>query len=121
MNGEGSVQKSHLVVCFGEMLIDFVPTVSGVSLAEAPAFHKAPGGAPANVAVCVAKLGGSAAFIGKVHFSFAPYSCVCFINSLFSSFFTKFMLLLISYCQIRNNEHILKPFVDHEIVCCLCS
>ncbi|XP_047958422.1 probable fructokinase-7 [Salvia hispanica] len=66
MNGEGSVQTSHLVVCFGEMLIDFVPTVSGVSLAEAPAFHKAPGGAPANVAVCVAKLGGSAAFIGKV-------------------------------------------------------
>lgn len=50
------------------MLIDFVPTVSGVSLAEAPAFLKAPGGAPANVAVCVAKLGGSAAFIGKVHF-----------------------------------------------------
>ncbi|XP_073122781.1 probable fructokinase-7 isoform X2 [Henckelia pumila] len=48
------------------MLIDFVPTVSGVSLADAPAFKKAAGGAPANVAVCVAKLGGSAAFIGKV-------------------------------------------------------
>lgn len=63
---EGSAQTSPLVVCFGEMLIDFVPTVSGISLAEAPAFLKAPGGAPANVAVCVAKLGGSAAFIGKV-------------------------------------------------------
>ncbi|KAL3650463.1 hypothetical protein CASFOL_006866 [Castilleja foliolosa] len=62
----GSAKKSHLVVCFGEMLIDFVPTISGVSLAEAPAFKKAPGGAPANVAVCVSKLGGSAAFIGKV-------------------------------------------------------
>jgi fructokinase len=54
------------VVCFGEMLIDFVPTVNGVSLAEAPAFQKAPGGAPANVAAGVAKLGKSAAFIGKV-------------------------------------------------------
>ncbi|PIN11326.1 Ribokinase [Handroanthus impetiginosus] len=67
LNGKGrSVEKSHLIVCFGEMLIDFVPTVGGVSLAEAPSFKKAPGGAPANVAVCIAKLGGSAAFIGKV-------------------------------------------------------
>ncbi|CAL9159107.1 unnamed protein product [Musa hybrid cultivar] len=57
---------SSLIVCFGEMLIDFVPTVSGLSLAEAPAFKKAPGGAPANVAVGIARLGGSSAFIGKV-------------------------------------------------------
>ncbi|KAI3458220.1 hypothetical protein Pfo_014883 [Paulownia fortunei] len=62
----GSNEKSPLVVCFGEMLIDFVPTVSGVSLAEAPSFEKAPGGAPANVAVCISELGGSAAFIGKI-------------------------------------------------------
>ncbi|XP_047161260.1 probable fructokinase-4 [Vigna umbellata] len=55
-----------LVVSFGEMLIDFVPTVSGVSLAEAPGFLKAPGGAPANVAIAVARLGGKAAFIGKL-------------------------------------------------------
>ncbi|CAI9101654.1 OLC1v1039027C2 [Oldenlandia corymbosa var. corymbosa] len=55
-----------LVVCFGELLIDFVPTASGVSLAEAPGFKKAPGGAPANVAVGIARLGGNAAFIGKV-------------------------------------------------------
>ncbi|CAI5989642.1 unnamed protein product [Closterium sp. NIES-64] len=58
--------ESGLVVCFGEMLIDFVPTVNGVSLAEAPAFMKAPGGAPANVAVGIARLGGRAAFMGKV-------------------------------------------------------
>ena len=49
------------------MLIDFVPTVGGVSLAEAPAFKKAPGGAPANVAVGISRLGGSSAFIGKVY------------------------------------------------------
>ncbi|KAI3704904.1 hypothetical protein L1987_75133 [Smallanthus sonchifolius] len=55
-----------LVVCFGELLIDFVSSVPGVSLAEAPAFEKAPGGAPANVAVGISRLGGSSAFIGKV-------------------------------------------------------
>ncbi|KAJ8771513.1 hypothetical protein K2173_026690 [Erythroxylum novogranatense] len=62
----GPKRNSSLVVCFGEMLIDFVPTVGGVSLAEAPAFKKAPGGAPANVAVCIARLDGSSAFIGKL-------------------------------------------------------
>ncbi|CAH9122405.1 unnamed protein product [Cuscuta epithymum] len=56
----------NLIVSFGEMLIDFVPTVSGVSLAEAPGFLKAPGGAPANVAIAVARLGGKAAFLGKL-------------------------------------------------------
>ncbi|XP_027367146.1 probable fructokinase-7 [Abrus precatorius] len=63
---EDCKKTSALVVCFGEMLIDFVPTVGGVSLAEAPAFKKAPGGAPANVAVGISRLGGSSAFIGKV-------------------------------------------------------
>ncbi|KAM7273316.1 hypothetical protein ACFE04_027980 [Oxalis oulophora] len=63
---ERSQDMNSLVVCFGEMLIDFVPTVSGVSLAEAPAFKKAPGGAPANVAVGITRLGGKSAFIGKV-------------------------------------------------------
>ncbi|XP_061357542.1 probable fructokinase-4 [Gastrolobium bilobum] len=55
-----------LIVSFGEMLIDFVPTVSGVSLAEAPGFVKAPGGAPANVAIAVSRLGGKSAFVGKL-------------------------------------------------------
>lgn len=54
------------VVSLGELLIDFVPTISGVSLIEAPAFKKAPGGAPANVAAGLAKLGVSCAFLGKV-------------------------------------------------------
>jgi fructokinase len=54
------------IITLGELLIDFVPTVSGVSLIEAPAFKKAPGGAPANVAAGLAKLGVSCAFLGKV-------------------------------------------------------
>ncbi|GLT57235.1 hypothetical protein SLA2020_302230 [Shorea laevis] len=65
-DGLPETKDSSLVVCFGEMLIDFVPTISGLSLADAPAFKKAPGGAPANVAVGIARLGGSSAFIGKV-------------------------------------------------------
>ena len=53
-------------VALGELLIDFVPTVSGVSLADASAFLKAAGGAPGNVAVGSARLGVSAGFMGKV-------------------------------------------------------
>ncbi|WOL17915.1 fructokinase-1-like [Canna indica] len=67
VNGESAAAApSGLVVSFGEMLIDFVPTVSGVSLAEAPGFLKAPGGAPANVAIAVTRLGGRCAFVGKL-------------------------------------------------------
>lgn len=60
------MSNAQPIVCLGELLIDFVPTVNGVSLAEAPAFQKAPGGAPANVAVGAARLGRPAAFMGKV-------------------------------------------------------
>lgn len=62
----GGASSSGLIVSFGEMLIDFVPTISGVSLAEAPGFLKAPGGAPANVAIAVTRLGGKSAFVGKL-------------------------------------------------------
>ncbi len=54
------------IITLGELLIDFVSTQSGVTLAEAPAFQKAPGGAPANVAVGAARLGVRSGFIGKV-------------------------------------------------------
>ena len=54
------------IIAHGELLIDFVPTVSGVTLIEAPAFIKAPGGAPANVAVSLARLGESVGFMGQV-------------------------------------------------------
>ncbi len=53
-------------VCFGELLIDFVSTQRDVSVGEAPGFVKAPGGAPANVAVGLAKLGIPVAFMGQV-------------------------------------------------------
>lgn len=54
------------VVSFGELLIDFVALESGVSVGDASGFKKAPGGAPANVAVAVARLGHDCAFLTQV-------------------------------------------------------
>lgn len=50
----------------GELLAEFVATKENVSLADSPGFVKAPGGAPANVAVAIVRLGMSSGFIGKV-------------------------------------------------------
>lgn len=58
---------SSAVVCFGEALIDFISQSQiqsdGLSIAQ---FAQYPGGAPANAAVAVAKLGGKARFAGQV-------------------------------------------------------
>ena len=54
------------VLCLGELLIDFVPTVTGIGLAEAETFRKAAGGAPANVAVGLTRLGVPSAFMGMM-------------------------------------------------------
>lgn len=54
------------VVCFGDLLIDFVPTESGLDFADLPSFKPAPGGAAANVAVGLKRLGIESAFMGKV-------------------------------------------------------
>ncbi|MFH0766917.1 MAG: carbohydrate kinase [Bacillota bacterium] len=54
------------VIAMGELLIDFIPKQKGVSLLEVSEFIKMPGGAPANVVVTVAKLGGKSSFIGQV-------------------------------------------------------
>lgn len=50
----------NTVCCFGEALIDFHGTPAGA----APTFTAHAGGAPANVAVAIARLGGRAAFTG---------------------------------------------------------
>ena len=55
------------VLCFGEALIDFLQInqteADGLSL---PEYRQFPGGAPANVAVAIAKLGGASRFAGQV-------------------------------------------------------
>lgn len=54
------------VVCIGELLVDLVATEVDVPLARARAFAAAPGGAPANVAVGLARLGVASGFLGAV-------------------------------------------------------
>lgn len=54
------------VLCLGEILVDWVCTTVGAELDEAKTFTKAPGGAPANVAVGLARQGLKAAFLGRV-------------------------------------------------------
>ena len=54
------------VLSFGELLIDFVAQEMGVTVGAASGFIKAPGGAPANVAAAVARLGYEGAFMGQV-------------------------------------------------------
>ncbi|SRR5579871_355714 len=53
-------------LCLGELLVDFVALTSGVRLADAVEFRRAAGGAPANVAVGLARLGVETALIAKV-------------------------------------------------------
>ncbi len=55
------------VTCFGEALIDFLNTgYQTEGPINIPDFRQFPGGAPANVAVAIAKLGGDARFAGQV-------------------------------------------------------
>lgn len=54
------------VLTIGEALIDFIPEEKGVGLKDVSKFTKFTGGAPANVAAAVSKLGGESAFIGKL-------------------------------------------------------
>ncbi|KAJ1426808.1 Ribokinase-like [Sesbania bispinosa] len=49
------------------MMVNLVPTVARVSLADSAAYKKSPAGATANVAIAISRLGGSAAFIGKAN------------------------------------------------------
>lgn len=60
------MKRTATVTCVGEVIVDFVATDSGSQLGDAKQFLKAAGGAPANVAVGLARLGTAAAFIGTV-------------------------------------------------------
>ncbi len=48
----------------GEMLIDFIPDATGSG--NTPCYRPHPGGAVANAAVALARLGGAARFVGKL-------------------------------------------------------
>lgn len=63
------------VITIGELLIDFIPKEKGVDLKGVNNFLKHAGGAPANVAAVVAKLGGESIFLGQVgQDSFGAYA-----------------------------------------------
>lgn len=50
----------------GEVLIDFIPLQKDIALKNVVSFERNPGGAPANVAATVAKLGGISNIISQV-------------------------------------------------------
>lgn len=54
------------VFCIGELLIDFICTDINTSLESGRTFQKKAGGAPANVAVAVSRLGGKVSYAGSV-------------------------------------------------------
>ena len=54
------------VIAIGELLIDFVPQQKGCALDEVTHFERVAGGAPANVAMAVARLGGRSAMLSQV-------------------------------------------------------
>lgn len=54
------------VVAIGELLIDFVPQEKGCALREVTHFERVAGGAPANVAAAVSRLGGRSAMVSQV-------------------------------------------------------
>ena len=65
MNVDACKGGQPRLVSLGEILIDFTPAGTGFDAESGnPLFVQNPGGAPANVLACFAKLGGSAAFIG---------------------------------------------------------
>lgn len=66
MSEPGIAPKALDVVCFGDLLMDFVPMQSGLEFADLPTFQPVPGGAAANVAAGLAKLGKKSGFLGKV-------------------------------------------------------
>lgn len=54
------------VISIGEALIDFIPSEKGCNLKDVVSFERVAGGAPANVAAVVSKLGGKSSFISKL-------------------------------------------------------
>ncbi len=61
------------IICLGEALIDILPSVYGANIVFSGQMKMAAGGAPANVAVGLARLGTKSGFIGRVGDDFFGY------------------------------------------------
>lgn len=61
-----TVNRPIKVICLGEILFDCLAEQAGKTVSEVTSWTNYPGGAPANVACALAKLGTPSAFIGRV-------------------------------------------------------
>jgi fructokinase len=59
------VHKTLDVICVGEALVDFLPDTPGL-VRNVEHWHRCPGGAPANVAIGLSRLGARSALVGVV-------------------------------------------------------
>ncbi|MGF1587972.1 MAG: carbohydrate kinase [Pleurocapsa sp.] len=66
MNNKAIARRPAKVICLGEILFDCLADELGKSISEVTSWTAYPGGAPANVACALAKLGTPSAFIGCV-------------------------------------------------------
>ncbi len=66
MNNKAIARRPAKVICLGEILFDCLANELGKSISEVASWTSYPGGAPANVACALTKLGTPAAFIGCV-------------------------------------------------------
>lgn len=66
MNIKAIARRPGKVICLGEILYDYLADQLGKSASEVTSWTSYPGGAPANVACALAKLGTPAAFMGCV-------------------------------------------------------
>ena len=60
------MSTSTQIICLGEILFDCLADPMGKELSEVTSWTEYPGGAPANVACALSKLGDASAFIGCV-------------------------------------------------------
>ena len=82
MNTKAIVQKGARVICLGEILFDRLADDLGKSVSEVSSWTSYPGGAPANVACALVKLGTTSAFIGCVGKDKKGYELVELLRSI---------------------------------------
>lgn len=110
------------VFCIGEALIDFVAENQGSNLSKAREFTKKAGGAPANVACAIAKLGGRSSFIGSVGIDpFGTYLLDVLKNegvdvSLVQRSDTFTTLAFVSLAQDGERDFVFSRGADRELV-----
>ena len=66
MNTNAIAHRPAKVICLGEILFDCLADELGKSVSEVTSWTSYPGGAPANVACALTKLGTPSAFVGAV-------------------------------------------------------